>query len=163
MILNRDPNQTMTVHTERKIKKKADVCVRIVAEPADKIYKVCFLKRRRLGDNTTLPFGYLHVQPLHGMYPIKILVIHIHVKNLQNVIHHMDVYLNSKHAFTSVISGPTGFGNTTFSVKFLKNLDSQCTDTEFSGGIILCYSEKTAVPYKELIKLKKNTISGAVA
>jgi hypothetical protein len=41
-------------------------------------------------------------------------------------------------------------------VKFLKNLDTQCTETEFSGGIIWCYSEMTAVTYKELDKLKKN-------
>jgi hypothetical protein len=37
-----------------------------------------------------------------------------------------------------------------------KNLDTQCTETDFSGGIVWCYSEKTAVPYNELNKLKKN-------
>jgi hypothetical protein len=39
-------------------------------------------------------------------------------------------------------------------MNFLKNLDTQCKETEFSGGIILCYSEKTAVPYNEPNKLK---------
>jgi hypothetical protein len=76
------------------------------------------------------------------------------VYNLQNSIHPMDVDLKFKHPFISIISGPTGSGKTTFCVKFLKNLDTQCTETEFSGGIIWCYSEKTAVPYKDLINLK---------
>jgi ABC-type phosphate transport system ATPase subunit len=67
----------------------------------------------------------------------------------------MDVDLKFKHPFTSIISGPTGSGKTSFCVKFLNNLDTQCTETEFSGGIIWCYSETTAVPYKEL-KLFKN-------
>jgi DNA replication protein DnaC len=67
----------------------------------------------------------------------------------------MDVDLKFKHPFTSIISGPTGSGKTTFCVKFLENLDNQCAETEFSGGIS-CYSEKTAVPFKELVNLKKN-------
>ena len=32
--------------------------VSIVTEPEDKIYKISFFKRRRLGDNTSVPFGY---------------------------------------------------------------------------------------------------------
>jgi hypothetical protein len=72
----------------------------------------------------------------------------------------MDVDLKFKHQFTSILSGPTNSGKTIFCVNFLKNLDSQCTETEFGGGIIWCYSEKTAVPYKELNKLKKHKISG---
>ena len=51
---------TVTVHTERKIKRKRGKGgrVQIVTEPEDKKYRVSFLKRRRLHDNTSVPFGY---------------------------------------------------------------------------------------------------------
>ena len=67
----------------------------------------------------------------------------------------MDVDLRFKHPFTSIVSGPTGSGKSSFCVKFLKNLDTQCTESTFSAGIIWCYSEKTAVPYNQLSGLKK--------
>jgi hypothetical protein len=66
----------------------------------------------------------------------------------------MDGDLKFKQPFTSIIGGPTGSGKTSFCVKFLKNLDTQRTEAEFSGGNIWCYTEKTAVPYKGLRKLK---------
>ena len=66
----------------------------------------------------------------------------------------MDVDLRFKHPFTSIVSGPTGSGKSSFCVKFLKNLDTQCTESTFSGDIIWCYSEKTAVPYNQLSGLK---------
>ena len=66
----------------------------------------------------------------------------------------MDIDLRLKHPFTCLLSGPTGSGKSTFCVKFLKNLDTQCTESRFSGGIIWCYSEKTAVPYKQLTGVK---------
>ena len=52
---------TVTVHTERKIKRKRGNGgrVQIVTEPEDKAYKVLFLKRRRLHNNTSVPFGYI--------------------------------------------------------------------------------------------------------
>jgi len=31
-------------------------------------------------------------------------------------------------------------------VLFLQNLDALCTKRDFEGGVICCYSEKTAVP-----------------
>lgn len=37
-------------------------------------------------------------------------------------------------------------------MKVLKNLDTQCTESELSGGIIWCYSEKTAERFNELEK-----------
>jgi hypothetical protein len=59
MILYGGPDDTVTVHTDKKIKrKKRGVGVAIVTEPEDKIYRVCFQKRRRLNDNTSVPFGY---------------------------------------------------------------------------------------------------------
>jgi hypothetical protein len=60
MILSRDGAETVTVHTERQIKRKHCECgVRKITEPADKIYRVYFLKRRRLADNRSVPFGYI--------------------------------------------------------------------------------------------------------
>jgi hypothetical protein len=62
MILNELPS-TVTVHTEHKMKWKrqadgGDAFVKIVTEPEDKIYSISFFKRRRLGDNNSLPLGY---------------------------------------------------------------------------------------------------------
>ena len=62
----------------------------------------------------------------------------------------MDVGLRLKDPFTSIVACLTGSGKSTFCVKFLKNLDTQCTESRFSGGIIWCYSEKTSVTYKQL-------------
>ena len=60
LILRGDDTETVTVHTEHKIKRKrADGRINIVTEPEDKIYRVSFLKRRRLCDNTSVPFGYI--------------------------------------------------------------------------------------------------------
>jgi hypothetical protein len=64
--------------------------------------------------------------------------------------------LKFKHPFTCIISGPTGSGKSTFSIQFLKHIDLLCTEPNFDGGIIWCYSEKTAVPTKQLSELKKN-------
>jgi hypothetical protein len=59
MILNGRQNDTVTVHTDKKIKrKKRGAGVAIITEPEEKIYRVCFQKKRRLNDNTSVPFGY---------------------------------------------------------------------------------------------------------
>ena len=59
MILRGEPDVVM-VHTEKKIKRKRKLegCVSIITEPEDKMYRISFFKRRRLADNTSLPFGY---------------------------------------------------------------------------------------------------------
>jgi len=51
---------TVTVHTERKIKRErtGGGTVAIVTDNEDKMYRISFFKRRRLGDNTSVPFGY---------------------------------------------------------------------------------------------------------
>ena len=51
---------TVSVHTERKIKRKRGNGgrVQIVTEPEDKTYRVSFFNRRRLHHNTSVPFGY---------------------------------------------------------------------------------------------------------
>jgi len=50
----------VTVHTEKKIKRKRNGggTVAIVTEPEDKLYRISFLKRRGLGDNSSVAFGY---------------------------------------------------------------------------------------------------------
>ena len=65
-------------------------------------------------------------------------------------------HLKFKHPFTCIVTGPTGSGKTSYTIKLLQNLDSQCTETRFVGGIIWCYSEKTAVPRRQLDKLRLN-------
>lgn len=62
MILKDQPT-TVVVHTARKMKRKkrtdgGGACVTIVTEPEAKIYRISFLKRRRLDDNDSLPLGY---------------------------------------------------------------------------------------------------------
>jgi len=45
-----------------------------------------------------------------------------------------------------IISGPSGSDKSSFCIRFLQNLDALCTERYFDGGVIWCYSEKTAVP-----------------
>jgi len=54
--------------------------------------------------------------------------------------------LKFKHSFTCIISGPSGSGKSSFCMRFLQNLDTLCTERNFDGDVIWCYSEKTAVP-----------------
>ena len=58
IILKEGP--VVTVHNAKKIKRKrkGGGVVSIITEPEDKIYRISFFKRRRLGDNTSVPFGY---------------------------------------------------------------------------------------------------------
>jgi hypothetical protein len=62
MVLNRGRSRdVVTVHTDNKIKRKRKGQgggVSILTEPEDKIYRISFLKRRRLSDNTSVPIGY---------------------------------------------------------------------------------------------------------
>jgi len=60
MILNRDDAENVTVRSVKKIKRKRDdEGVHVVTEPEEKIYRVSFLKRRRLSNNSSLPFGFI--------------------------------------------------------------------------------------------------------
>jgi len=60
MSLSKKDDETVIVRTENKIKrKKIELGVHLISEPEDKTYRVSFLKRRRLNDNTSLPFGYI--------------------------------------------------------------------------------------------------------
>jgi len=64
--------------------------------------------------------------------------------------------LRLKHPFTCIISGPSGSGKSSFCLRFLQNLDSLCTKQDFDGGVIWCYSERTAVPEQQFALLRKN-------
>jgi hypothetical protein len=61
MILKKK-EENVTVHTAKKIKRKRPAggggMVSIITAPEDKIYRISFFKRRRLHDETSVPFGY---------------------------------------------------------------------------------------------------------
>ena len=60
MIFRGGETDSVTVHTQRKIKRRrGNGRVYFVAEREDKTYRVSFLKRRRLHDNTSAPFEYI--------------------------------------------------------------------------------------------------------
>ena len=60
MILKRDDTESVTVCTKKKIIRKRDAGgVNVVTEPEEKIYRVSFLKRRRLINNSSVPFGFI--------------------------------------------------------------------------------------------------------
>jgi hypothetical protein len=57
MILNRVDEDTVTVRTEKQIRRKREKeGVHVITEHEEKIYKVSFLKRRRLLNNSSVPF-----------------------------------------------------------------------------------------------------------
>jgi hypothetical protein len=61
MILGWEEEPAVTVHTEKKMKRKrtgGGETVSIVTEPEDKMYRIPFFKRRRLSENASIPFGY---------------------------------------------------------------------------------------------------------
>jgi hypothetical protein len=60
MVLGGNDSDRVAVHTEHKIKsKRAGGLMDIITEPGDKMYRISFFKRRRLADNTSVPFGYI--------------------------------------------------------------------------------------------------------
>jgi len=61
--------------------------------------------------------------------------------------------LKFMHHLTCIVAGPTGSGKTSFCIRLLRNLDTQCTESRFRGGIKWCYSGQTAVPRQQLDKL----------
>ena len=53
-----DETTTANVRNEKKIKRKTKGGITsIVTEPEDRRNRISFFKRRRLGDNTSVPFG----------------------------------------------------------------------------------------------------------
>jgi hypothetical protein len=62
--------------------------------------------------------------------------------------------LRLKHPFSCLVSGPIGSGKS-FCIRFLHHLVILCTEHTFDGGVIFCYSERSAVPSRQLAG-KKN-------
>ena len=59
MILNREEHQVV-VHSDKKIKRKRTFGgPSVISQPEDKRYTITFLKRRRLDNNDSLPFGFV--------------------------------------------------------------------------------------------------------
>jgi len=61
-----------------------------------------------------------------------------------------------KHPFTCIVSGPSRSAKSSFNLCLVQHLDSLCTEPNFSGGIIWCYSGKSVVPREKLTSLYKN-------
>jgi hypothetical protein len=60
MVLKRGNEETLTMRTEKQIKRKWDSeGVHVITEPAEKIYRVSFLKPKRMHNNSSVPFGYV--------------------------------------------------------------------------------------------------------
>jgi len=64
--------------------------------------------------------------------------------------------LKLKDPFTCILSGPSSSGKSSFCIRFLQNLDALCTERDVDGGVIWCYSEKTAVPSPAVLPKKRD-------
>jgi hypothetical protein len=100
------------------------------------MYSVCFTKRRRLADNYFRPFRLYKrvraggkVQPCARYYCV-----------------HKIYNLSTR---PPVSSAGLQAGNTSFCIRLLQHLDTLCTEQDIRGEIVLCYSEKSAVPTHE--------------
>jgi len=62
--------------------------------------------------------------------------------------------LKLKHLFACFVGGSSGSGKSSFCIRLLQNLKALCTEPKFNGGIILCYSKRSAVPYRQLAATK---------
>jgi len=123
----------VNLHKGKKIqsKRKGSWTVPIVTEPEDKIYRISFFKRRRLGENTSAQFGYKYwmVSREEGTFTAW--------ASMRD--------LKYKHHFSCLMSVSSGSGNTSFCIRMLQEFDTQITEREFGGCIVWCYGEKTAV------------------
>jgi hypothetical protein len=62
--------------------------------------------------------------------------------------------LKFKYPFSCLLSRPSGSGKTSFCIRFLQTLKTLCNVADFSGGILWCYSEISAIPYRQLAGTK---------
>jgi len=58
--------------------------------------------------------------------------------------------LKFKHPFSCLLSGPSGSGKKSFSIRYFQNLKTLCTVPDISGGIIWFYREISTIPYQKL-------------
>jgi len=59
--------------------------------------------------------------------------------------------LKFKHPFSCILSAPSKSGKTSFCIRLLQNFAALCSERELGGGIVWCYSAKTAVPKRRLL------------
>jgi hypothetical protein len=139
MILGKGES-VVNVHTEHKIKRKrrAGGTVDVVTEPENKRYSIPFFKRRRMHDHSSVPLCYIYI----GEVPRG--------ESLVTARPCMGDDLKFKHPFSYFLSGPSGSGKTSFCIHVLQNHKTLCTVADFSGGIVWCYSEISAIPYPQL-------------
>jgi hypothetical protein len=125
MILWGNESEGITVDTEYKIKWKKAVGRRYtITEPEDKMYRVTFFKRRRIADNTSVPFGYIN-------------------ERWDVVTSVMSHDRRFKHPISFIIAGRVASGKSSFCIKILQNLKSLCTKHEYADGILWCYGART--------------------
>ena len=62
--------------------------------------------------------------------------------------------LNFKHPLSCLLIGPSVSGRRSFCIRFLQNLKPLRTMADYSGGIVWCYSEISAIPYRQLAGTK---------
>jgi len=56
--------------------------------------------------------------------------------------------LKFRRPFSCIVSEPSGSGKSSFFIRFLQNHHHLCTEPTFAGGIVWCYGEKSAVPFR---------------
>jgi len=59
--------------------------------------------------------------------------------------------LKFKYLFSCIVGGPSKSGKTSFCIRKLQKIAALCTEREFGGSNIWCYSEKTPVPSRRLL------------
>ena len=142
MILGAVKERTVTVHSEQKIKRKrkreGEGIVSIVTEPGNKMSRISFFKRRRLRTRRSSPSATNETRSNPHPLDRRERLAGVHMTDVKD--------LKFKAPFTCIISGTSGFGKSSFCIRFLHHLDSLCTESRFAGGINWCYSERAAVP-----------------
>jgi len=58
--------------------------------------------------------------------------------------------LKFNHTLSCLLSVPSGSGKTSLCIRFIQSLKTLCTVADFSGEIVWCYSEISAIPYRQL-------------
>jgi len=58
----------------------------------------------------------------------------------------MDDDLKFRHSFSYIVCGPSGSGKTSFLKRFLLNFHELCTEPKIACGVVCCYGEKSALP-----------------
>jgi len=58
------------------------------------------------------------------------------------------------YSFSCKVSGPSCSRNFSFCTRILQNVDPLFSERNFDGGVICCYSERTAIPKQQLTVVK---------